>query len=164
MLTIISTILGLLGSFGPGLLNYFTTKQNNDYQLQVIKLQMEAAAQGLQAQLEIENTKADIALQQQLYSYDNGPSGSPIIDGLKASVRPVITYTFFGLWLAIETITFLYAIHQGNDLMHTIPIIWDQTNQAIFATIIAFWFGSRVLEKYGIYPPINTPKTSVHKK
>jgi hypothetical protein len=42
-----------------------------------------------------------------------------------------------------------------------VNLVWDDNMKAIFTTIIAFWFGSRLLEKAAIYPPINQPKTKV---
>jgi hypothetical protein len=163
MLTIISTIVGLLGSFVPGLLNFFTTRQNNDYQLELIKLQMEAAREGQQLQIDMAQSKADIEQQQLLYSYDAGPSGSVVVDALRTSVRPVITYVFFAIWCMIEFVIFFYAIHQGKSFEEIVPLIWSQNTEAVFVTIIAFWFGARLLDKYTIFPPINQPKTVVKK-
>jgi hypothetical protein len=163
MLTLISTLVGLLGSFIPGLLNFFTTRQNNDYQLELIKLQMAAAREGQQLQIDAAQSKADIEQQQLLYSYDAGTSGSKLVDALRATVRPIITYVFFGLWCMIEFVTFFYAIHQGMSFDQIIPLIWTNNNEAVFVTIIAFWFGARLLDKYTIFPPINQPKTAVKK-
>ena len=145
-------------------MNYLTAKQNNTYQLQLIEAQMKAATQNTQLQINLAQTEGDIKMQQTLYSYDNGPSGSWFIDALKASVRPVITYVFFGIWVLIELLTLSHAIHQGKDLAEIVPIIWDQNTWAIFVTLISFWFGDRLLNKYAIFPPINQPITEVVKK
>ena len=163
MLTLLSTLLGFLGSGLPGILNFFTARQNNNYQLELVKLQMQAAAQGTELKIEEENTEAQIKLQETLYSYDNTPTGT-WVDALKSSVRPIITYTFFGVWLSVEIITILYALHQGKDIVQLTPILWSDMNQNVFCTIIAFWFGSRAIANAGIFPPMNKPTTSVSKK
>lgn len=159
MLTILAGVVGLLGSFLPSLLNFFTAKTNDAYQLELAKLQLSAAEKNIQMQMDIAQTKANVEEQQQLYSYDNGPSGSKFVDGLKSSIRPVITYTIFLMWIAVETSGFVIGLQQGKAVTDLIPIVWDQNTQAIFMSIIAFWFGSRFIEKYGIFPPINQPKT-----
>ena len=160
MLTIISTLIGLLGSFAPSLINYLTARTNNAYQLDLIKLQMQAAAQNINLQIDLAQTEADIKLQQSLYSYADDDAGW-FINALKSSVRPVITYTIFIMWLNVEAIGFFYGIHQGRTVMELVPLIWDQNMQAIFMTIIGFWFGSRLMEKYSIFPAINQPKTTI---
>lgn len=160
MLTVISAAIGLLGSFLPGLLNYLTANANNEYQLELIKLQMEAAKQNVELEINLAQTKADIQLQQSLYSYDAGDAG-PIVNALRGSVRPVITYTVFGIWLIIILIGLYYGIAQGLSATELVNLVWDDNMKAIFITIIAFWFGSRMLEKSAIYPPINQPKTKV---
>jgi peptidoglycan hydrolase-like protein with peptidoglycan-binding domain len=159
MLTILAGVVGLLGSFLPSLLNFFTAKANDAYQLQVLQLQMQAAAQNLQIQLQIQDDKASIEQQQLLYSYDNGPSGSKFIDALKSSIRPVITYVIFSMWVGVETIGFYHGlVVDKKTAIEVVPIIWDANTQSIFFAIIGFWFGSRMLEKYGMYPPLNQPK------
>jgi hypothetical protein len=163
MLTIISTLIGFLGSGLPGILNFFTTRQNNNYQLELAKIQMQAAAQGAELKIEQATVEAEAKLQETLYSYDNAPTGT-WVDVLRTSVRPVITYTFFGVWLFVEVVTFMFAIHQGKELVDVLPFIWNDMNQNIFCTIVAFWFGSRAIDKAGIFPPINRPKITATRK
>ena len=67
---------------------------------------------------------------------------------LRASVRPVITYGFFVLFLFVK----LKGLYQGMIVDHTpviqlLPIVWDEGTESLFAAILAFWFGSRAFEK-----------------
>ena len=69
------------------------------------------------------------------------------IAGLQKSVRPVITYAFFGIFAIVEYTILMSAIDGGMPLRDAIQIVWDDNTQAIFAAIISFWFGSRAVEK-----------------
>jgi hypothetical protein len=40
--------------------------------------------------------------------------------------------------------------------------VWDAETAALFATIVTFWFGSRVMEKQERQERINTPKVKVN--
>ena len=69
------------------------------------------------------------------------------ISGLQKSVRPVITYAFFGLFATIEITLLLEALEKGTDFSEAITLLWDDETKAIFAAVISFWFGSRAIEK-----------------
>ena len=95
----------------------------------------------LDAQAEIEETKG-------LYAHDAGIDAGGFVNGLRGSVRPVITYAFFILFCTIKGVT-LYAMvtTHGMDLSAGMLSIWDDETQAIFSAIIAFWFGNRAMSK-----------------
>ena len=48
ILTVISTLLGLLTSTVPSLINYFTRKRELEYDIELTKLKVEAAKNGLE--------------------------------------------------------------------------------------------------------------------
>ena len=73
--------------------------------------------------------------------------GGGIISALQRSVRPVITYCFFGLFLAIEITLLREALNSGMGVGESLQILWDEDTKAIFAAIISFWFGSRAIDK-----------------
>jgi hypothetical protein len=73
--------------------------------------------------------------------------GSGFISGLQRSVRPVITYAFFGLFATIEITLLMDALDKGTEFSEAIGLLWDEDTKAIFAAIISFWFGSRAIDK-----------------
>ena len=73
--------------------------------------------------------------------------GTGFIAGLQKSVRPIITYCFFGLFCAIEVTLLMQALEEGNNIAESLNILWDDDTKAIFAGIISFWFGSRAIDK-----------------
>ena len=63
-------------------------------------------------------------------------------------MRPVITYAFFGLFVVV-TLTSLVTLAQAEDLTFAsaLQVIWDGETQALFATVMSFWFGGRALQR-----------------
>ncbi|MCP5364124.1 MAG: hypothetical protein H6905_02630 [Hyphomicrobiales bacterium] len=109
---------------------------------------MEQMKLGHQQRLEEINVEADIAESKALYRHDAQPSGVKWVDGLRASVRPVITYAFFVLFAAVKGsgLYILIAI-EGLALAEALPRIWDNETAALFGAVVSFWFGSRSLAK-----------------
>jgi hypothetical protein len=70
------------------------------------------------------------------------------INALRGSVRPVITYVFFGLFIAVKVTALISLMEEGNDLAGSINLIWDDATSGLFAAIISFWFGGRAVSKY----------------
>ena len=148
MISLIGTLIGFGTSIVPEVLGYFKQRQANEQEL----LMMEAKAKyadklselkikELDAQAEIEETKG-------LYAHDSGIDAGAFVNGLRGSVRPVITYAFFILFCTIKGVT-LYAMvtTSGMDLSAGMLAIWDPETQAIFSAIVAFWCGNRAMSK-----------------
>jgi hypothetical protein len=75
-------------------------------------------------------------------------SVSPFWDGVRASIRPVITYLFVGLFVAAKILVFWHLVWTRNtDIVIAVNQVWDEPTSAITAGIIAFWFGSRAVDK-----------------
>lgn len=93
-------------------------------------------------------TKADDNEHSRLVQHDISiNSGTGIISGLQRSVRPVITYAFFALFVTIEVTLLREALNTGASFSEAINVLWDEDTKAIFAAIISFWFGSRAIDK-----------------
>jgi len=136
MLTIIGSVLGFATSFLPAIMQYFQQKQQAQLQLQMMQLgikQTEVEAQAVQ--------------QQAIYQEDASLKGSPWIESMRASVRPVITYVFFTLFVAIKVCALLSTIKTGTTFMSALPLLWDEETNALFAAVVTFWFGGRAFEK-----------------
>lgn len=148
MISLLGTLLGFGTSIVPEVLGYFKQNQANKQELLMLEAKAKYAEQlstikvaELDAQAEIEETKG-------LYAHDAGIDAGGFVDGLRGSVRPVITYAFFILFCTIKGVT-LYSMvsTSGMDLTAGMLEIWDEETQAIFSAIIAFWFGNRAMSK-----------------
>jgi hypothetical protein len=148
MLTLLGSLLGFISSAFPDLLNIWQDKQDRKHELQILDRQMEKMRLGHNQRLEEITVNADINESLALLKHDSQPSGIKWVDGLRSSVRPVITYAFFLLFTAIK-ICALYVLvfDQGLDFVIALPQIWDPETQALFAAVMSFWFGQRALAK-----------------
>ena len=147
MLALLSPLFGIFGSLLPNIVKIFERKQELKHDIEIAKLQMEAAKQGAQFQLDLENVKADTAEGESLRSHDASLDGGKFINALRAFVRPFITYTFFFLFCAVKIAAAYVMISNGQSIPEMLKVVWDTETMALFSTIIAFWFGSRTLEK-----------------
>ena len=74
-------------------------------------------------------------------------SGVRWADALSASVRPVITYWFMGLYCAAKTAAFAAALTAGAGWGEAILHAWTEADQALWAGVLNFWFLGRVFER-----------------
>ncbi len=156
MLTLLSTIASFLTGGLPKLLELFKDRGDKKHELEMMRLSYEREAmmaeRGFVAQQRVEEIRADAAVAQAavaerlaLYKHDTdiGKGASQWIIGLRASVRPVITYCMFFMLCTINAFGCWYAVQQGIPFYDAMTVLWDEDTQALFASIIAFWFGTQ---------------------
>jgi hypothetical protein len=175
MFTAISAIVGLLGSVLPSVVRLFERKAELSHDIAVEKIKYDTAIAAGKIQLDLTNIKADVDEGQSLRSYDDVTTDSSFVKALRGSVRPIVTYVLFGLFVAVKTSAAFVMIKNGNDIPTMLQMVWDQDTAALFATIIMFWFGTRAYEKsrrYGavlepmkkVAEPTSKPTTPLNKK
>ena len=69
------------------------------------------------------------------------------VDALSASVRPVITYWFMGLYCSAKTAAFAAAVTAGAGWGEAILHAWTDADQALWAGVLNFWFLGRVFDR-----------------
>jgi hypothetical protein len=161
MLTLIGTVLGIFSGLLPEVVKYFNAKQDRAHELAVMNLQMEQQKLGFTQHLEEINTQADIK-QEELSIQASTPQSLPytgkwvdyfigfanimlaIASGL---VRPTITYCYFGAYAAVKYAQYLMLKVETASAAQTIVALWSQDDMAMFATVITFWFSSRMFSK-----------------
>jgi hypothetical protein len=171
MLTLISTIVSFLMGGLPKILDFIQDKSDKKHELELAKMQTERELQmlerGYAAQAKVEEIRldqiqasADAQTQQTLitaqqsemqavYAHDISlnEGTSTWMHDLRASVRPVITYGFFCLLVAIDIGLFIYGWNRGVDFKVLADMLWDAEVATLFASIIAFHFGGRAFGK-----------------
>jgi hypothetical protein len=66
---------------------------------------------------------------------------------MRVSIRPVITYAFFGLFVLIKLQAMWHGMFDNQTpIVQLLPIIWDEGSASLFAAILAFWFGTRAFD------------------
>lgn len=146
----LSGIIGILGALAgmvPGILQFFTVKANNAHDLELKKLELQAARENTALQVDLAEAHTDAEQQKTIYTYAAGPSGVKWIDGLAAFIRPYITLIMFHAWLGLEGLLLLYGIANGVTLTEMARLLWPDETQAMFSAIIGFWFGDRMLRR-----------------
>lgn len=163
-LTILSTILGILSSSIPTLLSIWEKNVETKYQIELLKLRNEAAKAGLDTSKDITDMQTLVQEGTNLRAYDSQIDGGVYINALRASVRPVITYTIFFLFIFVKMSSFMLVVNQGLTVQNVdfaMKSIFDDSTMAIFSAIVGFWFGSRAIEKFAQNKiVINTSETS----
>lgn len=148
MLTLLGSLLGFISSTFPDLLKFWQDKQDRKHELQILDRQMEQMRLGHNQRLDEIAINADVSQSLALYKHDSLPSGVTWVDGLRASVRPMITYGFFILFAWVKLSAVVLLMNQGGlNINEALIQIWDGETQALFAGILSFWFGSRSLAK-----------------
>jgi hypothetical protein len=150
MSAVLGGLVGLVGSALPATLEFFQKKEDRKHELSLKQLEMEAAKIGHQFQAQSKGLEADIEEIKGLYAHDMSVSGaSKLIDALRASVRPIITYVFFVFFLVVKGTGLYVAVNMQNvPIAEALLAIWDPNTDALFAAIIGFWFGSRAISQF----------------
>ena len=147
MITLLGSLLGFSTSFLPEVLGYFRANQEHKHEMQKAQLQIDLMSKRAELKLEVMDREADIKETEGLYKHDNIDAGG-FINALRGSVRPVITYCFFALFVAIKVTALLALVKSGNELGQALSVIWDEATAGLFAAIMSFWFGNRAVSKY----------------
>ena len=166
MLSLISTLGGLLLSGLPKLLDFFQNKADQSHEIALARLQneiqLQLAAQGFLAQQRIEEIRTDqVAMETEAKMTEAAlkhdekvlEKASRWVVNYVGTVRPTVTYLFIFELLAINAaITYYVFQHPGlvnsiDDLVKVTSIIFSDDEMAMLGGIVGFWFGSRQWKK-----------------
>lgn len=160
MLTLLSTLLGFFSSGLPKVLDFFQDRSDKKHELELARIQnereLQMAERGFLAQQRVEEIKLDqiqvegfYQERQALYAHDIeiGKGASQWVINLRACVRPAITFGLFALLVIVDIAGIWYAWSTGASFDAMMTQIWDDETQMIWASIIAFWFGSQAFSK-----------------
>jgi uncharacterized protein (DUF1501 family) len=169
MLSLISTLGGLLISGLPKLLEFFQNKADQAHELRLASLQNERelalAAQGFMAQARMEEIRTEqVAMQTEAQmaeaeahmvrgaqDHDKAviAKASRWVANYIGTVRPTVTYIFVFELVAINAFLCFYLwqhpglISSMDDVLRYADIIFSDDEMAMLGGIIGFWFGSR---------------------
>lgn len=166
MLSLLSTLGGLLISGLPKLLEYFQNKADQKHELALMALQKEKelalAAAGFAAQAKVEEIRLDqIQLQtdaqmtEAALKHDERvlSKASRWVVNYVGTVRPTITYifvlelVFINAFMAVYLWNHPQLIQSIDDVIKYSDLIFSSDEMAMLGGIIGFWFGSRGWQK-----------------
>ena len=146
MLSLLGSLMGFGTSFLPKVMDYFQDKSDKKHELAVMDVQIRQQKELASQKLEAINVEADIREIESLHK-SMQPTGVKWVDGLRGSVRPVITYAFFMLFCFVEISAYLALTASGVSGLDALNAVWDEETKALFAAVISFWFGGRAINR-----------------
>lgn len=166
MLSLLSTLGGLLISGLPKLLDFFQNKSDQAHEIALARMQMERelqlAAQGFAAQARMEEIRTDqVAMETEAKMTEAAlkhdekvlEKASRWVANYVGTVRPTVTYIFILELVAINAAIAWYAFNQQglimniDDLIRVTTVIFSDDEMAMLGGIIGFWFGTRSWNK-----------------
>jgi hypothetical protein len=166
MLSLISTLGGLLISGLPKLLEYFQNKADQAHELKLAQVQTERelqlAAAGFAAQAKVEEIRTeqvametDARMTEAALAHDAKvlEKAATWVSSYVGTVRPTVTYIFvlelvainaFMAWYLYQHPTLITSI---DDVIRYSEIIFSSDEMAMLGGILGFWFGSRTWSK-----------------
>jgi len=169
MLSLISTLGGLLISGLPKLLEHFQNKADQKHELALARVQTERelqlAAAGFAAQAKVEEIRTEqVAMQTQAQMAETEAKmteaalkhdekvlekASKWVANYVGTVRPTVTYIFVFELVAINIFMCVYLwnnpqlIQSMDDVIRYSDLLFSSDEMAMLGGIIGFWFGSR---------------------
>ena len=166
MLSLISTLGGLLISGLPKLLEFFQNKADQAHELRMMQLQSERelalAAQGFAAQARMEEIRTeqvametDARMTEAALDHDKKvmEKASRWVANYVGTVRPTVTYLFVIELILLNAFMAWYLwnhphlIQSVEDVIRYSDLIFSSDEMAMLGGIIGFWFGSRQWNK-----------------
>jgi hypothetical protein len=166
MLSLFSTLGGLLISGLPKLLEYFQNKADQAHELRLAQVQTERelqlAAAGFAAQAKVEEIRTeqvametDARMTEAALAHDAKvlEKASTWVSSYVGTVRPTVTYIFVIELLLINGFMCFYLwqqpglINSIDDVIRYSDLIFSSDEMAMLGGIIGFWFGSRQWSK-----------------
>ena len=166
MLTLLSTLGGLLISGLPKILERWQDSADKKHELELARMQkereLEMLERGYAAQAKVEEIRtdqvamnADMEMTKAAYEHDAKilERAAPWVSSFVGTVRPMVTYLFVVELFVINVGIGIYAFtHPGiitniDDLIKISQEIFSDDEMAMLGAIIGFWFGSRNWKK-----------------
>lgn len=145
---LLGALVGLGGSVIPEVTDILSKRTQNKFELQKMDKQLALIQAGYTHEMAKLDQEASDNEHQRLIDHDIAINSSlGWMGGLQKSVRPVITYSFFGLFALVEISLLYQAMQMDIPLDQAIASLWDEDTKSIWGSILGFWFGTRAIEK-----------------
>jgi hypothetical protein len=148
MISLLGSLLGFGTSFLPSILDFFKQAQAHKQKLEMMKMQSELLEKKSALRLQELDKQAEIKEVEGLYKHDASLDGGKFVNALRSSVRPVITYIFMGLFIAVEISIIVKFMETGGEWTEAVNLLWSDEVAGLWSAILAFWFGNRAISKF----------------
>ena len=140
MLSLIGSAVGLFSSAILKALDMWQDRSDKTHEL---------AAMKAQAEISLDQTAIDANIREveSIHQHDSQIQGSNWMENVRALVRSIMAYSFMGLLFAVEITAFVSLVDAGTGAGDAVLQIWDDRVMALWATILAFYFGGHQFSK-----------------
>lgn len=145
MVTLLSSLLGFFGAGFPALMQFFQDRSDKKHELEIMQLQIEMSKNKSADRLEEIKGVENVAEINSLYATYN--TGIKWVDALNGTVRPAISYLLIILYCVVQYMYFHTMITTESLTPMMLDYLWSDDDQALFAAIISYYFGSRAFNK-----------------
>jgi hypothetical protein len=145
MITLLASIAGFISSIIPEFIKYFKDINDKKHELNILDRQIEYNKANASRTLEEIHVSREILEQASLYS--TYTTDIKWVDMLNGSVRPVLAYSFFFMYMTVKYLQYK-AISASAHLIEHLNVIWNVDDQAIFAGVISFYYGQRTFRNF----------------
>ena len=150
----LGALFGFLQPLALPVLDFFKDKRDQKHELDIMQLQMQREKQLARIRLK----EADKRLEEAILTgastemvarleQDQVMTGS-WVDGLRASVRPTITYVVFVAYLSVKGFRFALMNDLGDSVVEAAVKLWGPEDWELMMYVITYWFGDRTREKW----------------
>lgn len=164
MIALFSALISAFASWVPDVFKIFQDKRDKQHELDLLDRQMERDKARSSYRLAEIDAKADIA---EMYALSSRVPDTTVtwVNGFNAMVRPTLALSFFLLYAAMKAAVVWALIHANaplieispGDVSSTLPwqrmatvminpVLWTIEDQAIFSSVIGFYFGGRLMQ------------------
>ena len=162
MLSLLSTLGGLLISGLPKVLDFFQDKADKKHEMELARVQTERelalAERGFIAQQKIEEIRTDqIAMQSEVKMTEAAlahdakilEKSSKWVVNYVGTVRPTVTYILIlelvaiNMWIMWHIFSLPGVINSIDDVLKFADVVFSEDEMAMLGGIVGYWFGSR---------------------
>jgi hypothetical protein len=144
LIGVLTILVPSITSAIPSIIEYFKSKANYTYQLQLLELQIKNSQVIAEGQLVVQELKA----QEELVKSDAAMNVSPFWAWVRSSIRPTLTYLFTAMYLGVKIVFIITALQSGMSFIQVFPLVFTELDSQIYLAIISFWFSARLFDKY----------------
>ena len=148
MISLLGSLLGFGTSFLPSVLDYFKQAQAHKQKVELMRVQSDLMEKKSALRIQELDKQAEIKEVEGLYKHDASLDGGKFVNALRSSVRPVITYIFMGLFIAVEISIIVKFMETGGEWTEAVNLLWSDEVAGLWSAILAFWFGNRAISKF----------------
>lgn len=155
MLELIGVLGGALIRLFPNVMDFF--KEGRDLKYELLRMDKEFALEEARAKnrnaeinamsaATVDTRWADGLVEALKAEGSKAPTGVQWLDGINASVRPILTYWWcIALHTANKIVLTAVAVQENLKLVELAPIIYTDFDRGVVGSIIGFWFVDRAL-------------------